>query len=310
MRVAFFGTSDRSRPILEALDENFDLKLCVTKVDRKVGRHRELQETLVKKWAKAHNISVFEIESFKNPATQKALLKEIGRQKIDLIVVADFGFIIPKTIIESLKDKIINIHFSLLPKYRGANPVQAAIINGDEKTGISYLLMVEKMDAGPLLYQSKYPLGQTETTGELYKTLFKKAAHELPKVLKNYYKSKITPKPQDESKATYHYSPSHPKSSYIYKEDARIDWEETPKQIERKIRAFHPWPVAWTTLEELENTTKTENITLKSGVNKNLTIKIYSAQIKDKVLMPEKVQVQGKKLTNWESFKNGYTAKK
>lgn len=313
MNVAFFGTSDRSEPILEALRNHFNLCLCVTKSSRRVGRHQRKEDTLVKKWASEKNIDVFEIDTPKNKDTLNALSKALSKRKVGLIVVADFGFILPKTFVEEWQGKIINIHFSLLPKYRGANPVQAAIIQGEEETGITFLLMSPKMDAGPLLYQVKHKLTGKETSGELYEILFEKAAKHLPDVIKKYKNGHLNPRKQEEKKARYYFSPSHPQSTYIYKEDAKIDWNEPAEKIERKIRAFNPWPIAWTTLNELENATNNEesplfnqNFKLKKNIDKNLRLKIYNAELDDGKLKPKKVQVEGKNIIDWESFKNGY----
>ncbi len=311
LNIAFFGTSERPRPILETLHKNFNLELCVTKTDRIVGRHQKKKETLVKSWAKNQEIDVFEIENIKK--SENDLLKALGKKNIDLIIVADFGFIIPSKIIEKYKDKIINIHFSLLPKYRGANPIQAAIINGDEKTGITYFLMREGMDTGPILAQIPYDLTGNETTGILYERLFELAAQNLLKIIRDYMGEQITPREQDYGKATYYYSPSHPKSTYIYKEDAKINWNESVEQIERKILAFNPWPIAWTTLGELAQNQKVylsdsdEAFDLREGVDKDLRIKIYSAEIKNGKLLPKEVQVAGKDKASWGDFRNGYT---
>jgi methionyl-tRNA formyltransferase len=301
MKIAFFGTSNRSEPILEVLHENFDLALCVTKSNRIVGRAKEEKETVVKEWAQNRHIPVFEIEKMKT--SEEALLKELITREIDLIIVADFGFIIIKSIIANFENRIINIHFSLLPKYRGANPVQVAIINGDTETGITFLQMVYELDAGDIISQIPYQLNGTETSGELYEILFKKAAQELPNVIDKYIDRTLKPRKQNQNEATFYYSPSHPKSTYIYKEDAKINWQETHVQIERKIRAFNPWPIAWAPLEELE---KAGICQLKPSVNKNLIIKIYSAKIAEAKIIPISVQVEGKKITDWKSFTNGY----
>ncbi len=307
MRTAFFGTSKHSRPILEALKNEFDLSLCVTKSDRIVGRSQKREPTKVKKWSRENKIKIFEVDNFKNK--EEDLLEALTEQRVDLIIVADFGFIITDRIINAYQGKIVNIHFSLLPKYRGANPVQAAILNGDSITGITYLLMSKEMDAGDILHQIKHPLEGSETTESLYKDLFKIAAQNIPKVIKGYIGGEIEPKKQNPKDATYHFSPSHPKSTYVYKEDARIDWTEDPQNIDRKIRAFYPWPIAWTTLEELEKNSDnrlSEKIKLRENVNKDTTIKIYEAVLEKHGLSPTQVQVAGKSKIGWAEFKNGY----
>jgi len=306
VKVAFFGTSDRSQPVLESLHINFDLALCVTKADRIVGRHQIKEKTLVKKWGERKGIDVFEIENFKKDG--KALLKALGKHDIELIIVADFGFIVGKELIDEYKNRIINIHFSLLPKYRGANPIQAAIIQGEKETGITYLLMTLGLDEGPILHQIKLDLKGNETSGRLYEILFEKAAQNLSGVIRGYLSKEITAVEQDPKKATFYYSPSHPKSTYIYKEDALVDWSESAEQIERKIRAFNPWPIAWTTLEDLEKSGKVGLVGLKEGVKRNLRVQIYSAELMGGKIIPKVVQVSGKDKMSWGDFKNGYTS--
>lgn len=307
MKIAFFGTSNRSEPILEALYKNFELKLCATKTNRIVGREKEEKETKVKSWAKEHGVKIFEIEKMKSAET--SLLTELINNKIDMIIVADFGFIVGKEIIEQFRGNIINIHFSLLPKYRGANPVQATILNGDTETGITFTQMVYELDAGNIIAQFPFSLNGNETSGELYNTLFTIASEKIAQVLTDYQQKKITPLPQDPAKATYFFSPSHPKSTFIYKEDAKVNWRDLPEVNERKVRAFNPWPIAWTTLEDLEEYLQ---IHLRPEIKKNLNLKIYSAEISHSVLHPEgilvpkEVCVEGRKKTDWRSFLNGY----
>ena len=314
-KVAFFGTSDRSKPILECLHENFNLILCATKSDRIVGRDRKSEETVVKKWANERGIDVFEIASMKLDAED--LLKQLESTEIDLIVVADFGFMVPKTIVEVFRNKIMNIHFSLLPKYRGASPVQAAIIQGEKETGVTFLLMTEELDSGDILTQIKHPLTGNETSGELYQTLFLKAKTMLPETVDEFIKGTITPRKQDKKNAFFYYSPSHPKSTYIYKEDAQINWNDPIELIERKIRAFSPWPIAWTYLGELKEIAtpegKIDPIKIRDSIDENLTLKIHSAKLEKGIdgrqaLQPIQVQVSGKNKIKWEEFRNGYSS--
>lgn len=306
MKVAFFGTSDRSIPILESLKSHFDIVLCVTKKDVVVGRKQVEKETGVKSWAKENNINFLEVDSLKEEDLEKTI-DEIKRVNPDYGVVADFSFIIPKEIIDLLDIRLINIHFSLLPKYRGSSPVQFAILNGDETTGVTFHVVDEKMDNGAILFQSGYKTNGSETSGELYDTLFKVASDKLPEVLEKYSQGQIKPIPQDKELATFTYSKTHPKSTFIFKEDALVDWGNKPEEIERMIRAFNPWPITWTYLKDLEKgkylATK---IKLKKHVNKELKIKIYKSSIKDGKLLIEQVQVEGKKEMSWNDFENGY----
>jgi methionyl-tRNA formyltransferase len=306
LKIIFFGTSDRSTPILEALKINFDLILCITKKDTKVGRQQTVKETEVKKWSKLNNIEFLEISSLKNDDLEYTI-KKIEDLKPDYGVVADFGFIIPKKIINLMNGQIINIHFSLLPKYRGASPIQHAILNGDKITGITYYMLDEKMDTGDIIVQNEYIIDTDKTSGELYDILFETAAEKLPSVIKKLHSNKIKPTPQDNTKATYTFSSSHPNSTHIFKEDAKINWDRNPEKIERSIRAFNPWPIAWTTLEDIQNSnTLTEKILLRAHIDKNLKVKIFKSHLENGKIKIDELQIEGKNKIRWEEFSNGY----
>lgn len=309
-KVVFFGTSDRSVPILEALKRNFDLALCITKEDVLVGRHQTPKETQVKTWAKANGVNFVTIKE--SLAKEKGtIIDNILSSKAEVGVVADFGYIVPKEILSAFPKGLINIHFSLLPKYRGASPVQFAILNGDAQTGITFQLMEYTLDTGPILRQIPYPLTGAETCGELYSKLFDLAGTQLPVVLRNYLDGEITPTPQDESKATYTSSPSHPKNTYIYKEDAKLNLAEPACVLERKVRAYNPWPVAWTTLDEMQrHSDKIAGFTrLRKSADRLKTVKIYaSRRTLDGRLGILTLQLEGGKVLAWEEFAHGYLA--
>jgi len=307
LNVVFFGTSDRSISILKALKRNFNLLLCVTKTDTKVGRNQEKRETAVKKWAIKNSIKFSEVSSLKDKDLEQ-VVKQIEKLKPDFGVVADFSYIIPPEIIKIFGTRLINIHFSLLPKYRGASPVQFSILNHDKMTGITFHIVDERMDSGNIISQIGYKICGKETSGELYDILFKIASDKLPEILEKYSLSQITPLPQDKESATYTFSKTHPKSTYIYKEDAQINWDQKPEEIERLIRSFNPWPIAWSYLKDLEKTKRLSEgkINMKETVNKNLKVKIYSSDIVEEKLSIKELQIEGKNKMTWEDFKNGY----
>ncbi len=301
LKVAFFGTSDKSDSILEVLKENFDLRLCVTKADTLVGRHQDVRETGVKIWADQNEVPFIEIHSLRDEDKQR-VLEALELYSIDIGVVADFNFIIPEDIFSKPKFGIVNIHFSLLPKYRGASPVQHALLNGDEVTGVTFQLVDKGMDTGDVIYQFEYKMQGVETTDVLYDTLFIQAAETLPVVLDGYVNNNLTPVPQNHDDATYCYSLTNQKSTYIYKEDAKIDWESMSiDQIERMVRAYYPWPIAWTTLKDME---AAKIIKLRNDWN--LRVKIYRANVIDGKLNILEIQVEGKNKMNWGEFVNGY----
>ena len=313
-KIAYFGTSDRSVKILGSLKSNFDLVLCVTKKDTQIGRHQETKETEVKKWAKTNLVNFVEISSLKDRDLQ-SVTAQLADLDIDLILVADFSYIIPETLINLYKDRMINMHFSLLPLYRGASPVQFALVNGDLITGITFHLVSKEMDKGDIISQFEYKIPHNITSGELYDEMFDYASTLIPEVIKEFYELKtISPTPQYESRATYTYSPTNPKSTFILKEDAKINWNEDVSRIERKVRAFNPWPIAYSTLSELsDNLHKLglENLVLKPSINKILRIKLLKAKLNENdKLMIETVQVEGKNQMFWKEFVNGYLTEK
>ncbi len=307
LKIAFFGTSDRSIPILESLNKHFELVLCITKTDTKIGRKQEIKETGVKKWAREHVIKYTEISSLKEYDLD-LVLNELGRTKPTYGIVADFSYIIPESIINFFGGRLINIHFSLLPKYRGASPVQFAILNGDETTGITFQLVSKRLDAGDILNQTGYKMNGSETSGELYETLFEVAAGRVPEVIEGYKSGSIKPMPQNEDNATYTYSRTHPHHTFIFKEDGLINWKNDADSIERKIRALNPWPIAWTYLKDLQEASCLAHgkFKFREHVNPELTVKIYSAHLEKGKLYIDKLQVEGKKIMTWEEFENGY----
>ncbi len=309
LKIAFFGTSDRSISILDSLKQNFNLVLCLTKSDVTFGRHQEKKETAVKKWAKQNDVNLITTNSLKGIELEN-IIEQLISANVDYILVADFSFMIPDAILEKFPNKVINIHFSLLPKYRGASPVQFSILNGDEMTGITYHLVVRKMDAGDIIHQIGYKLASNETSGFLYDTLFQVAARALTEVINKFHSGELLPRSQNETEATYTLSPSHTNSTFIFKEDAEIDWKKNAKEIECAIRAYNPWPIAWTTADKLENNKKLfdQKLVFREGFEKNKKVKIYEAMVTDTGLLEiATIQLEGKNKMSWKEFLNGYS---
>lgn len=303
--TCFFGTSDRSTPILDALHKDGNLKACITKEDTKVGRDQTFKETEVKRWAKSNCIPFFCLSDIKKQTPE--LIAFLHEYNAHIGIVADFSFLIPDGIIKSLPKGIINIHFSLLPKYRGASPIQHAILNGELETGITYYLMDQRMDTGDILVKSPYKIEGKSTAQQLNHILFAKASKEICHVVDLYSRGSIVPQGQDHKSATYCYSRANPKSTLVDKRDALIDWNCPADYIERMIRAFIPWPTAYTTLGKLENNDKIcTKIHLKPSTNRDLQVKILEAELDGKKLCIKKIQLEGKRETDWKSFLNGY----
>ncbi len=307
IKVAFFGTSDRSTEILNSLKNNFDFRFCVTKLDAKVGRKQILTPSGVKTWAVENSVPFIEVESLKNENIDK-VLELVNKEKVDYIIVADFSFIIPQQILDNDSSTLINVHFSLLPMYRGASPVQFAILNGDPTTGVTFQLVHKKMDMGDIICQILLDILPNENSDQLYKRLFSLTATKIPEVIIDFHTGALTPVIQDETKSSYTYSKTKPSTTQILKEDARIDWTRYPIVIHRMVKAFYPWPVAWTTLEDIQNQKIMSNYEIKDEGNLLKRAKIIDTEYlpETKTLRILKIQVEGSKETDFQSFMNGY----
>ena len=234
LKIIFFGTPKEVVPVLENLTKHYDVVAVVTAPDQKAGRKQLLTPPPVKVFAEANNIPVFQPEKLSIPHSLFPI------PETDLFVVAAYGKIIPNSILELPKLGAINIHPSLLPKYRGATPIQSALLNGEKTSGITIMKMDAEMDHGPILQQIPFTLESTDTFGWLMQSKFAQAANLLPHVLDEYVAGKLKPQPQDDSQATY--------TKMITKEDGYIDIDNPPtlEKLDEMIRAFHPWPTVWT----------------------------------------------------------------
>jgi len=232
------GTPDFAAPSLQALIDNvhFSVAAVVTQPDRPAGRNGQLKSSPVKLLALEHGLPILQPEEVKD---SPELVKAIQSITPDAIVVVAYGKILPEEILDIPEYGIVNIHASLLPKYRGASPVVVAILNGDEFTGVTLMKIDLKMDTGPIIASSEpLPIEKTDTAESLGQKLARIGADLLIDALPRYLEGEITPTPQDDSQATY--------VKLIQKEDGQIDWNESEELIVRKVRAFHPWPSAYT----------------------------------------------------------------
>ncbi len=229
MKIIFIGTPEFGAIILEGLIKaNFGPVLVITAPDKPVGRKQILTPPLVKVIAQKYNIPIAQPEKIGN------FKLEIGNLQPDLIIVAAYSQILPKKILEFPKYGCLNVHPSLLPKYRGASPIQYAILNGDTETGVTIMFMDEKMDHGEVISNIKYQISKRITYPELLKELAELGVKLLIETIPKWIKGGIKPKPQDESKATF--------TKILKKEDGKVDWKKSAEEIERQIRAFTPWP--------------------------------------------------------------------
>jgi methionyl-tRNA formyltransferase len=233
-KLIFMGTPDFALPVLRALIKRYEVVGVVTQPDQRVGRGRKVEAPPVKVLALAHNLPVLQPPSLRQPnvvAELKALAPE-------LIVVAAYGQILPAEVLVIPPRGCLNVHASLLPKYRGAAPIAAAILAGEEETGVTIMLMDEGMDTGPILAQATCPISPADTQESLSTRLAQLGADLLMETLPRWLAGKIEPRPQDHSQATY--------SRVITKEDGLIDWSQSAVEIWRRCRAYYPWPSTYT----------------------------------------------------------------
>ncbi|MBT2691395.1 methionyl-tRNA formyltransferase [Bacillus sp. ISL-55] len=237
-RIVFMGTPDFSVPVLRRLvDEGYDVIGVVTQPDRPVGRKRVLTPPPVKAEALKHGIPVYQPEKIR----QQEELDKILALNPELIVTAAFGQILPNQLLEAPKYGCINVHASLLPELRGGAPIHYAIIEGKEKTGITIMYMVEKLDAGDILTQVEVPITETDTVGTLHDKMSAAGADLLSETIPKLLKGDITPVPQNNEEATFAWN--------IKREQEKIDWNRAGADIYNHIRGMNPWPVAYTTMD-------------------------------------------------------------
>ncbi len=276
MKVVLFATPQFCIPILLRLNEQFDLVGVVTAQDKKSGRGQTEDFSPIKK--ALAELDLKKVKLFTPKDLDNNFMDELKSLNPDIFVVASYGKILPKEIVDLPRLGSINIHPSLLPKYRGASPIQSAILNGDKITGLSIIKMDERMDHGPVLKQFEWEVKDEDTFETLSKLLFEKAALELPGLIEDIEQGKISPKEQDESMVSY--------CKTLTKDDGYINPENAPEPliIKRMVRAFHPWPGVWT---KYPLTSDNETIV--------------------KLLPEGKIQVEGKKALNYKDFANGYS---
>jgi len=285
VNTTFFGTNELSIPTLQVLKNHADINLVsvVTTEDKKIGRKQVLTPNPVKIWALENNIDIVELSNNREVSTNFPVVS-----KNNLGVVAYFGYLIPKPVIESFELGILNIHPSLLPNYRGAAPLEWAILNGESEVGVSVIKISPKFDEGQILAQSKIELDYTMPKEQTYKKLFDLGADLLNKNLTEYINGNASLEQQTTSGTIY-------KAPKINKEDGFIELEkENVQSLGRKILALNPWPGTYTTLE---NIAKYYNLTPIK--NPNLKIKFFDVNL-------NKIQPEGKNIMGWSEFKNGY----
>ncbi len=300
-RVLFMGTPDFAVPTLQALiaSPEYEVVAVATRVDKPAGRGRRLRPSPVKEVALEHGIPVFQPRSLRKDPDAVAAL---AATEPDLIVVTAYGLILPKSVLDIPRHGCVNVHASLLPRWRGASPIAAAILAGDEVTGITIMLMDEGMDTGPILAQAREPIMPTDTTGSLAHRLSSLGARLLMETLPRWVAGEIEPTPQDDASATY--------APMIKKEQGRIDWGKPATVLEREVRAYQPWPGSFTTwrgklLKVLGATASPEPAGGEPGSVVQVADGVGVATGEGTLLL-RRLQMAGKKPTDVESFLRGH----
>ncbi len=274
-KIAFFGTPELAVFVLEELKNSGIVPdIIVTAPDRPKGRGLELSPPPVKAWAQKNNIPVLQPEKLDN-----SFIRQLSNVNCQLFVVAAYGKIIPKEVLVLPKFGNLNVHPSLLPEFRGPSPIESAILSGQEKTGVSIMLLDEKTDHGPVLAQRDAPIGETTGKMELSEKLFRLGGKILAEVIPRWVRGEVEAIPQDHDRATY--------TKKITKEDGLLDLPADPVLNFRKIRAYETWPGTYFFAE-------------KSG--KKIRVVVKSAELKDGKLVIKKVVPEGKKEMDYDSF--------
>lgn len=302
IRIVFMGTPEFAVTILKGiLEKNYEVVGVITAPDKPAGRGRKVHQSAVKKFAIENNLKVLQPTNLKSEEFQQ----ELKGLNANLQVVVAFRML-PKGVWQMPKYGTFNLHASLLPEYRGAAPINWAIINGENKTGVTTFFIDEKIDTGEVILQKKCKIIKNETAGELHDKLMYLGSKLVTKTIKRVKNNKIKTKPQPNRE--------HKHAPKIFKETCRIDWKDTLDEIHNKVRGLSPYPVAWTTLingeietelkiykahKELEN----HNHIIGTVIYTKKELRIAVA---NGFLIIEELQVSGKRRMDSKSFLNGY----
>jgi methionyl-tRNA formyltransferase len=302
-RIIFIGTAEFAVPALKALQTvGHEVAMVVTQPDRPAGRGLELKASPVKNQAMAFGMEVFQPEKIKSPEAVETLKKI----QPNVIVVAAYGQILPSSVLQMPKIACLNIHGSILPKYRGAAPIHYAIMEGEKKTGVTIMYMNEKMDEGDILLVKETPIGDEETTGEVHDRLARLGAEGLLEALEFLNQGNAPRIPQDPARATYAHS--------LKREQSRLNWNRKAQEIVNQVRGLTPWPVAETQWKDFNlKVYSAQKLQLPSGkgkpgeileINKE-GIRVSAPNGAGSVLIRE-IQPPGKKKMNAYDFTLGH----
>ncbi|MBN1287913.1 MAG: methionyl-tRNA formyltransferase [Anaerolineae bacterium] len=303
-RVIFMGTPEFAVPSLQALMvmDDFDVVGVVTAPDRPAGRGRQLRESHVKRAAKEAGLSIYQPKTLRS----EEAIKQIKSWQPDIAVVAAFGQILSPEVLDIPPHGCTNVHASLLPRWRGASPINAAIRAGDKVSGVTLMRIDPGMDTGPIIAQREIELDKRETASTLHDRLAKLGAELLTEALPGYVAGAIKPKPQPRESITH--------APRLTKSEGKIDWSRPAEEIDRLVRAYDPWPGTFTrwngkVLKVLkahpEPSITTSEAPFPPGrvVDSDMGIAVGTG---DGLLVLEEIQLEGRTPTDAESFVNGY----
>lgn len=301
MRVIFMGTPEFSVGTLEALAAaGHEVVLAVTQPDKPKGRGKSVQFPAVKEAALAHGIPVFQPKRVR----EAECIEKLRGYQADVIVVVAFGQILPKEILEMTRYGCINVHASLLPKYRGAAPIQWAVIDGEPISGVTTMQMDEGLDTGDMLMKTEIVLDSRETGGSLHDKLAEAGAKLCVETLKGLEEGSVTPEKQGESPTAY--------ARMLDKKLGKIDWTDSAVKIERLVRGLNPWPSAYTvwgekTMKIWEARTDQSDTDAAPGTVVRVGKDSFDVQTGDGILKILALQIPGKKRMEAAAFLRGYS---
>ena len=303
MKAVFMGTPEFAVPTLQALIDHHEVLAVVTQPDKPKGRSKELVFSPVKEEAVKHNIQVLQPER----ARDEAFVEELRTYNADVIVVVAFGQLLPASIINMPGYGCINVHASLLPKYRGASPIQWAVIDGCEYSGVTTMKMDEGLDTGDILMVEKVKLDAKETGGSLFDRLSDVGAQLLVKTLEGLEAGTITPVKQDDSESTY--------VKMLHKSFGKMDFNKSAAELERLIRGLNPWPSAFTYIDGkmlkiwdadvVDNISEVQTDEVKPGQIVSVGKNTFAIACGQGYLVVNEVQLEGKKRMDSGSFLRG-----
>ncbi|MEG0306925.1 MAG: methionyl-tRNA formyltransferase [Clostridium sp.] len=299
MNIVFMGTPDFAVPSLEAIIEKYGVKAVLTQPDRPKGRGKSVTMSPVKQMAIKHDIKVYQPEKLRN---ERELIEELKSMDLDFIIVVAFGQILSKEVLDIPKYGCINLHGSLLPKYRGAAPIHYAIMKGETESGNTTMLMDVGLDTGDMLLKSKFAITENMNTAELHDILMNSGSDLLIKTIDGVYNGEITPIKQGDSESCY--------ASMLNKDMARIQWNDSAKNIHNFVRGLNPFPTAYTYYKEavmkvIETRVTMEKSSKEPGTIVRVDKEGIEVSTKDNNIIITKVQFPNKKPLRVEEYIRG-----